>query len=55
MLPTGTSEVYEKLLTSDVKDEGLELLLYHLLRSAKLRQLLRGGQSKVLEFVKKIG
>ena len=55
MLPAGTSDVYEKFLTSDLKDEGLELLLYHLLRSAKLRLLLRGGQNKVLELVKKIG
>lgn len=38
-----------------MRDEGLELLCYHLFRSGKLRQYLGQVNTKVLEIVRKIG
>lgn len=47
--------MYEKLLTSnELKEEGLFLLAYHLLRSYKLRQVLQRRTDHVLDFVKQI-
>lgn len=37
----GTVEMYEKLLLSDLKDEGLYLLFHHLCQSDYLRQAIR--------------
>lgn len=44
---SGTIEMYEKVLTSELKEEGLLLLCYHLLRSDKLRIQIRKKLSKL--------
>jgi hypothetical protein len=44
--------MYEKVLGGDLKEDSLFLLGYHLLRSQKLREVVRRKEDKVVDTVK---
>jgi len=46
--------MYEKILTGEIKEDGLFLLTLHLLRSYKLRAVLQKKNDQVLEIVRKL-
>lgn len=50
----GTTQMYEKILSSEIKEDGLFLLALHLLRSHQLRMMLQKKKDHVLELVKKL-
>lgn len=50
----GTSQMYEKILSGDIREDGLSLLTLHLLRSHKLRAVLQKKSDSVLEIVRKL-
>jgi hypothetical protein len=50
----GTSQMYERILFGEMKEDGISLLTLHLLRSHKLRAVLRKKSDSVLEIVKKL-